>query len=77
MASPYHLHVVAFAWEADLARNLRKEEMMVWLYLLVPFIVLCGAAGVINWRRRRSFSYDSESAAQVARGGAESKLPGH
>jgi hypothetical protein len=41
---------------------------MLWLYLLVPFIVLCGAAGVINWRRRRSFSYDSESAAQVARG---------
>jgi hypothetical protein len=57
--------------------DLRKEEMMFWLYLLIPFVVLCGAAGVINRRRRRSFSYDSESAAQVARGRAESKLPGH
>jgi len=56
--------------------DLRKEEMF-WLYLLIPFVVLCGAAGVINRRRRRSFSYDSESAAQVARGRAESKLPGH
>ena len=57
--------------------GLRKEIVMLWLYIVVPLIVLCGAAGVINRRRRRSFSYDSESAAQVARGRAESKLPGH
>jgi hypothetical protein len=50
---------------------------MVWLYFVVPLIVLCGAAGVINRRRRRSFSYDSESAAQIARGQAEGKQPGH
>ena len=24
--------------------DLRKEEMMFWLYLLIPFVVLCGAA---------------------------------
>ena len=50
---------------------------MLWLYIAVPLIVLCGAAGVINRRRRRSSSYESESAAQIARGRAEGKLPGH
>ena len=50
---------------------------MLWLYIVVPLIVLCGAAGVINRRRRHSFSYESESAAQLARGRAEGKLPGH
>ena len=54
---------------------LRKEIMMFWLYLLVPVVVLCGVAGVINWRRRRSFSYESETAARIARGRAESKPP--
>jgi hypothetical protein len=48
---------------------------MLWLYIVVPLIVLCGAAGVINRRRRRSFSYESETAAQIARGRAESTPP--
>jgi hypothetical protein len=48
---------------------------MFWLYLLAPFVVLCGVAGVINWRRRRSFSYESETAAKIARGRAESTPP--
>ena len=39
---------------------------MLWLYLLVPLIILLGAAVVINRRRRRSISYDSESAARLA-----------
>lgn len=38
---------------------------MLWLYLLVPLIILLGAAVVINRRRRRSISYDSESAARL------------
>ena len=38
---------------------------MLWLYLLVPFIIVLGAAVVINQRRRRSISYDSESAARL------------
>ena len=38
---------------------------MFWLYLLVPFIIVLGAAVVINQRRRRSISYDSESAARL------------
>jgi hypothetical protein len=46
--------------------------MVIWLYILVPFVILCGAAGVINRRRRHSLSYDGESAARVARGKAES-----
>jgi hypothetical protein len=48
---------------------------MFWLYLVVPLIVLCGVAVVINWRRRRSFSYESETAAKLARARAESKPP--
>jgi uncharacterized membrane protein len=48
---------------------------MLWLYLVVPLIVLFGAAGVINRRRRHSSSYESEKAAQIARGRAESKSP--
>lgn len=55
--------------------GLRKEMVMLWLYLVVPLIVLCGVAVVINWRRRRSFSYESEMAAKVARARAESKPP--
>jgi hypothetical protein len=39
--------------------------MMFWLYILVPFIVLFGAAVMINRRRRRSISYDSGSAARL------------
>jgi hypothetical protein len=39
---------------------------MFWLYILVPFIILFGAAVAINRRRRRSISYDSESAARLA-----------
>ena len=35
------------------------------LYLLVPLIILRCAAVVINRRRRRSISYDSESAARL------------
>ena len=38
---------------------------MLWLYFLIPFIILLGAAVVINRRRRRSISYDSESAARL------------
>ena len=38
---------------------------MLWLYLLIPLIILLGAAVVINRRRRRSISYDSESAARL------------
>ena len=38
---------------------------MLWLYLLIPLIILLGAAVVINRRRRRSVSYDSESAARL------------
>jgi len=38
---------------------------MFWLYILVPFIILFGAAVVINRRRRHSISYDSESAARL------------
>jgi hypothetical protein len=38
---------------------------MLWLYLLVPLIILLGAAAVINRRRCRSISYDSESAARL------------
>jgi hypothetical protein len=38
---------------------------MLWLYFLVPFIILFGAAVMINRRRRRSVSYDSESAARL------------
>jgi hypothetical protein len=38
---------------------------MLWLYLLVPLIILLGAAVVINRRRRRSISYNSESAARL------------
>jgi hypothetical protein len=41
--------------------------MVVWLYILVPFVILFGAVGVINRRRRRSISYDSESAARLDR----------
>ena len=41
--------------------------MFFWLYLLVAFIIMFGAAGIINRRRRRSVSYDSKSAAQLAR----------
>jgi hypothetical protein len=48
---------------------------MLWLYFVVPLIVLCGAAGVINRCRRHSFSYEGETAARVARGRAESKSP--
>ena len=49
---------------------------MFWLYLLIPFVVLCGAAGVINRRRRRSFSYDSESAAQSCQGSGGEQATG-
>ena len=38
---------------------------MLWLYLLIPLIILLGAAVMINRRRRRSISYDSESAARL------------
>jgi hypothetical protein len=38
---------------------------MFWLYFLIPFIILLGASVVINRRRRRSVSYDSESAARL------------
>ena len=38
---------------------------MLWPYILVPFIILCGAAVVVNRRRRRSVAYDSESAARL------------
>jgi hypothetical protein len=44
---------------------------MFWLYILVPLIILFGAAGVINRRRRRSIS-GSESTAELARARAES-----
>lgn len=44
---------------------------MFWLYILVPLIILCGVAGVINRRRRRSIS-GSESTAELARARAES-----
>jgi hypothetical protein len=40
---------------------------MVWLYLLVPFVILCGAAAAINRRRRGSIAYDPRSAAQFDR----------
>jgi uncharacterized BrkB/YihY/UPF0761 family membrane protein len=39
--------------------------MMLWLYILALFIILFGAAVVINRRRRRSVSYDSEAAARL------------
>lgn len=45
--------------------GLRKEMMMLWLYLLAPLMILCGAAVVVNRRRRRSVAYDSESAARL------------
>ena len=38
---------------------------MLWLYFLIPFIILLGATVVINRRRRRSISYDSESATRL------------
>jgi hypothetical protein len=45
---------------------------MFWLYLVVPLIILCVAAGVINRRRRRSIGYDRESTAELSRARAES-----
>jgi hypothetical protein len=39
--------------------------MMLWLYILALFIILFGTAVVINRRRRRSVSYDSEAAARL------------
>jgi hypothetical protein len=39
--------------------------MMFWLYLLVTFVILCGAAVAINRRRRRGIAYDHQSAAQL------------
>jgi hypothetical protein len=39
--------------------------MMFWLYILALFVILFGAAAMINRRRRRSVSYDSESAARL------------
>jgi len=41
--------------------------MFLWLYIVVVFTVVFGVAVVINWRRRRSISYDSGSAARLAR----------
>ena len=38
---------------------------MLWLYILAVFIILFGAAVVINRRRRRSVSYESQSAARL------------
>ena len=38
---------------------------MLWLYILALFIILFGAAVVINRRRRRSVSYDSEAAGRL------------
>ena len=59
-------------WEGGrLWEGLRKEMEMFWLYILVPLIILCGVAGVINRRRRRSIS-GSESTAELARARAES-----
>ena len=57
------------------SKGLRKEmTMFFWLYVMVAFIVVFGAAVVINWRRRRSISYDSESAARLARARGEDNL---
>ena len=44
---------------------------MFWLYILVPLIILFGAAVMINRRRRHSIS-GSESTAELARARAES-----
>jgi hypothetical protein len=44
---------------------------MFWLYILVPLIILFGAAVVINRRRRHSIS-GSESTAELVRARAES-----
>lgn len=40
--------------------------MFFWIYVVVALIVVFGPAVVINRRRRRSISYDSESAARLA-----------
>jgi hypothetical protein len=59
---------VAVAVAVAVSNGLRKEmAMFFWLYVMVTFIVVFGAAVVINRRRRRSISYDSESAARLAR----------
>ena len=48
-------------------KGLRKEmAMFFWLYVVVALIVVFGPAVMINRRRRRSISYDSESAARLA-----------
>ncbi len=50
------------------SRGTRKEmTMFFWLYVVVALIAVFGPAVVINQRRRRSISYDSGSAARLAR----------
>ena len=49
---------------------------MLWLYLLIPLIILLGAAVMINRRRRRSISYDGESGGATYSGPGEATARG-
>ena len=48
---------------------------MPWLYLLVAILAVSGVAAVINWRRSH-ISHEAESAAQLERARADSRLRG-